>query len=218
MISDVGLSLLSTGMSVAMTSVDISFCAEITDFGIANLVETCPNIKYLNLCGLSRLTDRGVKNVCNNLWYLTHLNLEDVFLASDDAFWYSVSGGKVAGNDLMLKSLVSLNISDCVNISERGIRGLCERCRSLETLTMRGCDKLTEKALLHMADASTNTASTELDLSGLASVVRDPFLKSVARAAKTLQRLKLAKCVFLTDKGICFLVEYLWIELLDISG
>ena len=59
-----------------------------------------------------------------------------------------------------LKSLVSLNISDCVNISERGIRGLCERCRSLETLTMRGCDKLTEKALLHMADASTNTAST----------------------------------------------------------
>ena len=58
----------------------------------------------------------------------------------------------------------------------------------------------------------------ELDLSGLASVVRDPFLKSVARAAKTLQRLKLAKCVFLTDKGICFLVEYLWIELLDISG
>ena len=44
MISDVGLSLLSTGMSVAMTSVDISFCAEITDFGIANLVETCPNV------------------------------------------------------------------------------------------------------------------------------------------------------------------------------
>jgi len=101
-ITDDGLTLLTSSMSSsAMTSVDISFCSEVADFGVVSLAESCINLRYLNMRGLSRVTDRGVKTVCNNCWYLTNLNLEDIFLASDDAFWFSVSGGKIAGNDLM---------------------------------------------------------------------------------------------------------------------
>lgn len=58
----------------------------------------------------------------------------------------------------------------------------------------------------------------ELDLSGLAGVVKDGFVRSMAMAARTLQRLKLGKCVFLSDKGLCALAEFLWIEVLDVSG
>ena len=40
--------------------------------------------------------------------YLTHLNLEDVFLASDEAFWYS--GGTVAGNELMFGTHITITL------------------------------------------------------------------------------------------------------------
>jgi hypothetical protein len=101
-VNDDGLTLFSTAFSPnALTSLDVSFCPEIADFGLVSLAETCANLKYLNLCGLSRVTDKGVAAVCHKLWNLTYLNMEDIFLASDEAFWYNVSGGKVAGMDLM---------------------------------------------------------------------------------------------------------------------
>jgi hypothetical protein len=37
-------------------------------------------------------------------------------------------------------------------------------------------------------------------------------------AARTLQRVRFAKCVFLSDTGLCAMAEFLWLEQLDVSG
>ena len=40
----------------------------------------------------------------------------------------------------------------------------------------------------------------------------------MALAARTLQRVRFAKCVVLSDAGLCAMAEFLWLEQLDVSG
>ena len=40
----------------------------------------------------------------------------------------------------------------------------------------------------------------------------------MALAARTLQRVRFSKCVFLSDAGLCAMAEFLWLEQLDVSG
>lgn len=83
MISDRGLTLLAAALipsgggsssssssaaafNSSMTSVDLSFCGEVSDSGVTSLAEACPKLRFLSLCGLSRVTDRGVQAICHS--------------------------------------------------------------------------------------------------------------------------------------------------------
>jgi hypothetical protein len=144
-----------------MIHLDISMCRDLTDHGVICIAETCPALLSLNLKGLSRVSDLGACSICTNCWYLTHLDLEDVFLLRDDCFWFSsVHDGRKAANDNMLTSLASLCLTDCSNLTDRGIEGLAERCRKLDVLVLRGCDKITDTALRYMSNPTQSTASS----------------------------------------------------------
>lgn len=152
LISDAGLSHICGGFTAKeMTSLDVSFCREITDFSIITLADQCPNLKFLNLTGLSRITDEGMRAICAKCWHLVTLIAEDVFLLNDDAFWFDREyDGRRAADENMLTSLVTLNLRDCVNITDHAILGLAQRCVKMEHLVIRGCDKLTNTSLYHM--------------------------------------------------------------------
>ena len=148
-ITDHGLERITHFFSAKnLTSLDLSFCSDISDHGIIAVAEKCPNITYFNGCGLHRITDVGARAICSHWWYLKYLNFEDLFLLDATAFWYDhIRDGRQAADDNMLKSLQYLNLSDCVNLSDRGMEGISQRCRHLEQLRMKGCDKLTELTL-----------------------------------------------------------------------
>ncbi len=154
-ITDEGLSLISVVLSKKnMTSLDISFCRDVTDFGLITLSEICCNLKFLNLCSLSRVTDVGIQHIISNCWYLEELNMEDIFLLDDKSFWFSSSfDGRPAANENMLKSLKKVNLRECVNITNRAMLGLAERCRSIERLSMSGCEKLDDICLEQMIES-----------------------------------------------------------------
>jgi len=82
-----------------------------------------------------------------------------------------------------------LDLSYCGTISSEGILKLLPHCGVLE----------------------------ELILSGI-STVNDDFIHQMCRACRTIQKITVQKCIFLTDAAICSLADYLWIEYLDISG
>lgn len=151
-IDDAGLNDVCLNLSADfMTNVDLSFCREITDFGLITLSEVCPKLKTLNICSMSRVTDLGVARLLTNCWFLEDLNLEDIFLLDDKAFWFnSAFDGRPAANELMLKSLITLNLKDCVHLSDHGVIGLSERCRKIENLTLSGCEKITNTGLISM--------------------------------------------------------------------
>ena len=130
------------------TSIDVSFCRDITDMSIVNLAETCPNLKVVSLCGLSRVADRGVKALLGKCLALETVNLEDVFLFDDDAFWFDIKyDGRPVANQNMLTSIKHMNLRDCVCVTDKAIEGLADRCRFIEYLSLRGCHKISDATL-----------------------------------------------------------------------
>lgn len=248
-ITDEGLSLMTTSMSSKfLTSLDLSFCREISDSGILSLSEKCTSLSSLNLCGLNRVTDEAARSVCANCWSLKTLSLEDVFLLDDAAFWFDrVRDGRRVAGESMLTSLTSLSLRDCINISDRALEGLSERCRQLEVLTLRGCEKLTSNAMRALIDpchfkVGMCDSLLSLDLSYCSSVatssildmlaecacleelflegivgVNDDFVHQMCISCRTITKLCLQRCQSITDASLCSIADFLWMEMLDIS-
>ena len=249
-ISDLGLSIMARDFSkIFLTSLDLSFCRDITDNGVMSVVDRCQNLTFLNLCSCSRLTDDATKAICSKLWKLQTLNLEDVFLLNDDSFWYDRTyDARTATDDFMLKSLTTLNLKDCVNLTSKGLKGLANRCRKIEVLILRGCDKIGDEGLAEMTkkfmenypmcdafksiDLAYCTNITQAGILRLLprcgileeiylngiSSVNDDFIHQICLFVPTLQKLHVQRCVLLTDACMCSIADYLWMEALDITG
>jgi hypothetical protein len=134
-----------------LTSLDISFCRNVTDFGLISASQAALNLTYINLCGVNKLTEIGTQKLCSNCFNLTHINMEDLFLLLDRTFFFDKIGdGRMIADESMLKSLTYLNLTDCINITDETMRGLGMRCRKVSTLLLKGCDKLTNKGLEYL--------------------------------------------------------------------
>jgi hypothetical protein len=229
-----------------LTSIDISFCRDLTDYSIIAFANTFHNLTFINMCGLSRLTGKGARAICENNWKLTSLNLEDLFLLSDTTFLFS-QVDDVRRDLNMLKSLQIINLRDCVNLTDIGLQGIIERCRSLRELYLRGCDKLSDKSLSNMILPYKHTTALsqhlltldvsfcrlmtatgiltvtshcsgleELNVSGIATV-NDKFLKELVDKCPSITRLIMQRCLLVTDAGLCQLSASLWLQTLDAS-
>lgn len=249
-IKDSGMSLICSALSdKSMTSMDVSMCRDISDYGAISIGESCPSLKFLNLNGLSRISDKGTRSICAKCWSLTTLTMEDVFLLDDDAFRFDLGyDGRIAADENMLKNLITLNLRDCVNITDYGIQALSLRCRKIETMILRGCDKITNEALMHMTNPYEDNfpmcdSFKILDVShclgidskgvldilpncGILEELRvsgmvsadDNFVHEMCCKCGTIQRLTMQKCVFISDAALCSIADFLWLEFMDISG
>jgi F-box/leucine-rich repeat protein 14 len=190
-----------SGCGKVLTSLDISGCRDLTDLGVNCMAEVCPALLRLNMSGLSRVSDVGVRSVCANCWHLQYLNVEDIFLLRDDAFWFSATyDGRRAANENMLVSLQTLNMTDCSNLTDRGIEGLAERCRRMDVLILQGCDKITDTSLRQIADAAICTSSS-------------------TPMSDTIHTLNLSYCTAITGAGILALLPVCaCLEDLNLSG
>ena len=168
---------------------------------------------------------------------------------ADNAFWFDRDyDGRPAANENMLKSLTFVSIRDCINITDTAVKGLSLRCKKIENLSLRGCDKITDKALAEMTTPYEDSYSLSdslktFDISYCAQVsstgilkllpscgileeinlsgivtVDNDFIYQLCLVCPTIQRLVLQKCVLLTDVALCSIADYLWIEMLDISS
>ena len=85
--------------------------------------------------------------------------MEDVFLIDDRAFWFDLKyDSRVTADEKMLKCLQVLNLTDCSHLTDNAIAGLSYRCRAIEKLILKGCDKITDKALISMVQKEDHQA------------------------------------------------------------
>lgn len=187
LLTDDGLVDLSSVLQAQRSNLielDLSHCSAITDIGIAAIADACSSIRVLRLAGLHRVSFRSVQLLTTRCWDLQLLDLQDVFLTSDKAMIYEAAcDGRAAANERMLVAMKSLTLTDCLALTDRGMRGLAERCRELEMLKLKGCSKLTDLSLTHFAD------ETLCSLSKFA-------------LAATLVSLDLSYCTLLTARGL----------------
>ncbi|RYG70007.1 hypothetical protein EON64_01315 [archaeon] len=154
LLTDEGLADLANILqSMQVVELNISYCSAITDIGVAAIADSCPKIRRLNLAGVNRATFRSIQQITTRCWELSSLNIQDVFLINDKVFIYDPAcDGRAAANENMLVAMKVIVLSECLALSDRGIGALAERCRGVENLGLKGCNKLTDKALEYLAD------------------------------------------------------------------
>jgi hypothetical protein len=156
----------------------------------------------LNICGLSSVTDVGTTAICANCWKMAHLNFEDVYLLADRSFYFDrLADGRVAADENMLKGLTTLNLKDCVHISDRAIEGLQKRCGKIETLNLQGCHKLSDRGLAAMYECVNDSTNQMFPM------------------CDSFRTLTLASCTNFTASGLASLFPRCGVlENLDLSG
>lgn len=228
------------------SSLDISFCREITDFGLITFAKTFPKLTFISICGLSRVTGKGVRAICEMCWELRYINFEDLFLLDDSTFnFQQVDENRNALN--MLNSLNVVNLRDCVNLTDSGLLGLIERCRAINELNLRGCEKITDRSLELMAFNFKHSSSMsdhlvvldvsycpkvsaggiasllghcpnleDLNMSGIPSL-SDKHMDEICLNCSTIVKLNVQRCLLLTNLMLCSIARNLWLTSLDIS-
>ena len=206
-ITDEGMSELCTHLSPRhLTSLDVSFCREITDYSVLSLAQSCPALNHLNLCGLSRVSTSSMRAVVTKCWYLKTLVCEDLFLLTDDVFHFDMKNdGRKQAQESFMRKLQKINLRDCVNISDDGIKQFALRCRETQSLVLRGCDKITDECFEHMVYVNplegphTFTDSLKvLDISFCSGLTAGGVL-AMLKAGTGIEELNVSGMVSVTD-------------------
>ncbi|XP_075812434.1 F-box and leucine-rich repeat protein 13 [Microtus pennsylvanicus] len=234
----------------------------LTDNCVKVLVEKCPRIstvvflgsphisdsafKALSSCNLQkirfegnkRITDACFKYIDKNYPGINHIYMVDCKTLTDSSL-KSLS---------VLKQLAVLNLTNCVRISDTGLRQfldgpasirlrelnltnctllgdtsivkLSERCPNLLYLSLRNCDHLTDIAIEFI---TSMLSLISVDLSG--TLITNEGLSTLSRH-KRLRELSLSECINITDVGIritdggleALSAKCHYLHILDISG
>ena len=117
-VTDAGVYALATTCAQSkLRSLDVSFCASLSDDGVSAVAERCAALEYLNLSGLHRVTDAAAVRVTHNLWRLRTLCLEDLHLITDAIFFFDAKkDGRAAARQQMWVGGVLFVPSSCRNL------------------------------------------------------------------------------------------------------
>ncbi|XP_051030769.1 dynein regulatory complex subunit 6 [Phodopus roborovskii] len=188
------------------------------------------NLKKIRFEGNKRITDACFKYIDKNYPGINHIYMVDCRALTDSSL-KSLS---------VLKQLTVLNLTNCVRISDIGLRQfldgpasvrirelnltncmllgdssivrLSERCPNLHYLSLRNCEHLTDLAIEYIASM---LSLISIDLSG--TPISNEGLTILSRHRK-LRELSLSECTNITDLGIrTYCKTSLNLEHLDIS-
>ena len=101
-----------------------------------------------------------------------------------------------------MPELTELNLRSCDNISDRGIGHLSGsetgRASKLKLLDVSFCDKITDQALRYISEGITKLTSLSLS----ACPISDAGLQHIAKALLNLETLNIGQCRQVTDQGV----------------
>lgn len=190
----------------SLTSLDLSKSYSTRTFDVFKSLKELKNLKSLNLSSywLSGIAT-GVAEKFENLPLIKKFkNLKRLDLSSLDIEDHHLDA---IGS---LKQLTALNLSDCRQITDKGINRLKE-LQNLKELYLAGCTELTSACLL---DLKVLTELTKLDISSVN--IRDEDIVHL-KELKNLKMLDISKCWLLTNKGVVQLVELKQLKWLNLA-
>ena len=128
----------------------------LTDKGLIALSSHCSNLQSLYIGGINNITNNGLVQLSRCSKNLEVLYIRECNNISDDGIIELTTNCNklqslyIAGSSLTDKGLIrvaknlprlqTLNISECVNVTDVGIIELGQNCKELESLFVGGCD------------------------------------------------------------------------------
>ena len=201
-ITDEGVKYLSE--LTKLEDLTLQCCRHITSQGLTHLVNSCTDIKYLNLTGCHLFDLSGVKSE-KGLKHLEKLNMMGCKLTNDSCL-------RVLSEwTCNLKELV-LAFSDM--ISDEGVEFVLKNAKSLYHLNLKRCSNITDKTVEAISKHSSNVLKY-LNLTGVRGFTNQGL--SHLQKCQHLQELVIQRCLQVTNEGISNLNNCPSLEILDIS-
>ncbi|KAK2981781.1 hypothetical protein RJ640_010298 [Escallonia rubra] len=211
-ITDIGIGCVAVGCK-KLRLISLKWCLGIGDLGVGLIAVKCKEIRSLDLSYLPLYVKLGTEDLVTyaglvipmpavitkkcllpilELQYLEDLYLEGCFGIDDDSLAALKKG---------CKSLETLDMSSCQNVSHVGLSSLTSDTACLRQLILAYGSPVT----LALADSLQKLSMLQsIKLDGC--LVTCPGLKSIGNWCISLRELSLSKCLGVTDEGLSSLV------------
>lgn len=219
-VNDLGL-LLMADKCTNMESIYLGGFCRVTDTGFKTILHSCSKLYKLRVSHGTHLTDLVFHDISATSLTLLHVSLRWCSLITNYAVANLASNKDLKVLDLRhcrnlgdealraIRNLPKLKILllDGSDISDVGLAYLRPRViRSLVSLSVRGCKKLTDKGISALFDGSSITELRELDLSNLHNL-SDNAVLALARSRIPILELRLRQCPLIGDTSIMALAS-----------
>ncbi|KAM7263034.1 hypothetical protein ACFE04_000717 [Oxalis oulophora] len=189
LVSDMGIGCIAVGCR-KLKSLSLKWCLAVGDLGVGLVAVKCKDIRSFDLSFLP-ITNKCLPPILN-LQHLEDLVLEGCYGIDDDSLAILKHGSK---------SLKTLDISSCQNISHIGLSSLVSESGGLQQLILAHGFPVT-LALADSLEKLSMLQSIKLD----DCMVTTTGLKAIANCFESLRELSLSKCSGVTDEGLSSLV------------
>lgn len=189
-ITDIGIGCIAVGCR-KLRLLNLKWCSGVGDLGVGLIAVKCKEIRSLDLSYLP------ITNKCLSL-ILKLRHLEDLILEG----CFSIDDDSLAGLKQGCKSLKTLDMSSCQNVSHVGLSSLTSSAGCLQQLILAyGCP-----VTLSLAD-SLQMLSTLQSIKLDGCLVTCSGLKAIGNWCVSLREMSLSKCFGVTDNGLSSLVQ-----------
>lgn len=219
-VNDLGL-LLMADKCDNMESICLGGFCRVTDTGFRTILHSCSKLYKLKVSHGTQLTDLVFHDISATSLSLLHVSLRWCNLLTNfsvanlacnkDLKVLDMRCCRSIGDEALrsIKTLQKLKvlILDGSDISDVGLSYLRPRVlKSLVSLSVRGCKKLTDKGICALFEGSCATELRELDLSNLPHL-SDNGVLSLVKSRIPLSELRLRQCPHIGDTSVMALAS-----------
>lgn len=190
LITDIGIGCIAVGCP-KLKMISLKWCLGIGDLGVELVAVKCRELRSLDLSYLT-ITSKCLPAILK-LQYLEELILEGCYGIDDDSLTLLKQGSK---------SLKTLDMSSCQNVSDTGLSSLTSGTGCLQQLTLAYGSPVTLD-LARSLQRLSKLQSIKLD----GCVVTCSGLQAIGNYCASLRELSLSKCSGVTDEGLSSLVK-----------
>ncbi|KAF4095082.1 hypothetical protein G5714_024160 [Onychostoma macrolepis] len=191
-VTDMGIYYITEGPSaVELRELDLSYCPKLTDLSLKRITQKCSKLTHLSVCFCENLTDNGFECLDNC-----------ASLVSLDITGCKINDKGLAGLGTN-HSLRKLTATECVFITDNGIKMFCRQCHRLELLDVCQCVCLSDRAIKALSFFCRTIATVRI--AGCPKMT-DTAVKYLTRVGHFLKELDVSGCPLLTDRTPSFLL------------
>uniref|UniRef100_A0A803LS04 F-box/LRR-repeat protein 15-like leucin rich repeat domain-containing protein n=1 Tax=Chenopodium quinoa TaxID=63459 RepID=A0A803LS04_CHEQI len=187
-VTDKGLSAAAKGCN-DLRFLRLEGCRFITDTALKALSENCRNLEALVLQGCMRITDSGLTILASGCRQLKYLDLNKCTNVGD--------AGISSISEACYASLRTLKVWDCYKVGDGAIYNLAKVCKSIETLIIGGCRDITDESIKSLV-LSCHYSLKNLRMDWCLSIT-DSSVSCILMNCKNLEGLDVRCCEELTD-------------------
>ncbi|KAH9318647.1 hypothetical protein KI387_020416, partial [Taxus chinensis] len=218
-VNDLGILLMAENCS-NLESIRLGGFCRVTDAGFRSILHACPNLQKLEFLRTTQLTDLAFHDISATPLSLAHVSLRSCHLITDFSIIHlaycknlqvlDLKGCRGVGDDALkavsiltkLKTL-QLNSSD---ISDLGLSYLGSGDSTLVSLSLRNCERLTDKGISSLVSSSLVQSLQNLDLSNIPNLTDNAIL-ALVKSGMQIVELRLRECPRISDTSVIALAS-----------